>query len=137
MPIECAYGSSNGLSYADDFVATFEQEHDARRFFAALPGRLGKFGLEVAPEKTRVLRFGRFSRRVSASVWHEPEGQIQGQMVDGAGEVPREGVGHEGLDSAQPNSVARRHLENSECQIGGSLRLLFGQRQFVGGEPGA
>jgi hypothetical protein len=52
-------------------------------------------------------------------------------MVDGAGEVPREGVGDEGLDPAQPNSVAPRHLENSECQIGGSLRLLFGQRQLA------
>ena len=56
-------GTAHLVRYADDFVATFEQESDARRFFAALPGRLGKFGLEVAPEKTRVLRFGRFSQR--------------------------------------------------------------------------
>jgi group II intron reverse transcriptase/maturase len=56
-------GAAHLVRYADDFVATFEQESDARRFFAALPGRLGKFGLEVAPEKTRMLRFGRFARR--------------------------------------------------------------------------
>ena len=56
-------GAAQLVRYADDFVATFEQESDARRFYADLPRRLGKFGLEVAPEKTRMLRFGRFSRR--------------------------------------------------------------------------
>ena len=56
-------GAAHLVRYADDFVATFELEVDARRFYAALPTRLGKFGLEVAREKTRVLRFGRVSRR--------------------------------------------------------------------------
>ena len=56
-------GAAHLVRYADDFVATFELERDARRFYADLPRRLGKFGLEVAPEKTRLLRFGRFSRR--------------------------------------------------------------------------
>ena len=56
-------GAAHIVRYADDFVATFEVEADARRFYADLPRRLGKFGLEVAPEKTRLLRFGRFSRR--------------------------------------------------------------------------
>ena len=56
-------GAAQLVRYADDFVVTFELEVDARRFLADLPRRLGKFGLEVAPEKTRLLRFGRFSRR--------------------------------------------------------------------------
>lgn len=56
-------GAAQLVRYADDFVATFELESDARRFYADLPRRLGKFGLAVAPEKTRMLRFGRFSRR--------------------------------------------------------------------------
>ena len=46
--------------YADDFVCAFRFGDDAQRFFAALPKRLEKFGLEVAPEKTQVLRFSRF-----------------------------------------------------------------------------
>ena len=46
--------------YADDFVCAFRYREDAERFFRALPKRLGKFGLEVAPEKTRLLRFSRF-----------------------------------------------------------------------------
>ena len=43
--------------YADDFVCAFELESDAQRFYAVLPQRLARFGLEVAPEKTNILRF--------------------------------------------------------------------------------
>ena len=50
------------VRYADDFVCAFTCESDAKRYHAALPGRLGKFGLEVAEEKTRVLRFSRSDR---------------------------------------------------------------------------
>lgn len=46
--------------YADDFVCAFRYRDDAERFFRTLPKRLEKFGLEVAPEKTRLLRFSRF-----------------------------------------------------------------------------
>ena len=41
------------------FVCAFRYRADAKRFEAALTGRLGKFQLEVAPEKTRTLRFSR------------------------------------------------------------------------------
>jgi group II intron reverse transcriptase/maturase len=43
--------------YADDFVLLFEQEVDARRVHAALPQRFAKFGLELHPEKTRLIHF--------------------------------------------------------------------------------
>ncbi len=46
--------------YADDFVCAFRYRDDARRFFRALPKRLERFGLEVASEKTQILRFSRF-----------------------------------------------------------------------------
>jgi RNA-directed DNA polymerase len=46
--------------YADDFVCAFRHREDAERFFRALPKRLEKFGLAVAPEKTRLMRFSRF-----------------------------------------------------------------------------
>jgi len=46
--------------YADDFVCAFQLQDDAERFFRVLPKRLEKFGLEVAPAKTRLLRFSRF-----------------------------------------------------------------------------
>ena len=47
------------LRYADDFVACFEYRHEAKAFEKALKTRLAKFGLEVAPDKTKTLRFGR------------------------------------------------------------------------------
>jgi len=47
--------------YADDFVVCFQYLSDAERFYHSLDKRLGKFGLEIAPEKTRILEFGRFA----------------------------------------------------------------------------
>ncbi len=46
--------------YADDWVCAFQYRNDARRFFSVLPKRLGRFGLEVEPTKTKILRFSRF-----------------------------------------------------------------------------
>lgn len=46
--------------YADDWVCAFRYRDDAERFYRVLPKRLEKFGLEVAPEKTRTMRFSRF-----------------------------------------------------------------------------
>jgi RNA-directed DNA polymerase len=46
------------VRYADDFLACFTQEDDARRFLTELRDRLAKFSLEVEPTKTRLLRFG-------------------------------------------------------------------------------
>jgi group II intron reverse transcriptase/maturase len=52
-------GEACMIRYADDFVCAFRCEADAKRFEGQLPQRLGKFGLEVAAEKTRTLRFSR------------------------------------------------------------------------------
>ncbi|RLD03063.1 MAG: group II intron reverse transcriptase/maturase [Chloroflexota bacterium] len=46
--------------YADDFVCAFQYARDAERFYKALPKRLEKYNLEVAKDKTRILRFSRF-----------------------------------------------------------------------------
>ncbi len=51
------------VRWADDFVVGFQYEDDATRFREALRDRLGKFSLELHPEKTRLIRFGRFARR--------------------------------------------------------------------------
>jgi len=49
------------VRYADDFIVGFEREGDARRFLEMLRDRLGKFGLSLHPEKTRLIEFGRFA----------------------------------------------------------------------------
>lgn len=45
------------IRYADDYVAAFQYQADAEHFYRELGPRLGKFGLEVAPDKTRVIPF--------------------------------------------------------------------------------
>lgn len=54
---ECE-GKAEMVRFADDFVCCFEQEGDAKRFYEALIKRLKKFGLEIAEEKTNIIRFG-------------------------------------------------------------------------------
>jgi RNA-directed DNA polymerase len=47
------------VRYADDLVLGFEHREDAERFLDAFRGRLAKFGLELQPDKTRLIEFGR------------------------------------------------------------------------------
>jgi len=48
------------VRYADDFLLMFQYENEARQVLEALKERLGKFGLELAEDKTRILPIGRF-----------------------------------------------------------------------------
>lgn len=57
-----ARGEMYFVRYADDFVMGFQHEQDARAMREALGSRLASFGLELHPDKTRVIRFGRFAR---------------------------------------------------------------------------
>lgn len=47
--------------YADDFIVGFQHHRDAVRFLEELRPRLGKFSLELHPDKTRLIEFGRFA----------------------------------------------------------------------------
>lgn len=49
--------------YADDFVACFQHREDAEKFYNSLGERMAQFGLALAPEKTRILEFGRFAEQ--------------------------------------------------------------------------
>ena len=50
------------VRYADDLVVGFQDRQDAERFLSEFRERLGKFGLELHPEKTRLIEFGRFAQ---------------------------------------------------------------------------
>ena len=52
-------GRATLIRYCDDFIIAFEQEEDARRVMAVLGKRLGRFGLTLHPDKTRLLPFRR------------------------------------------------------------------------------
>ena len=56
-----AQGDVIVVRYADDFVMGFQHRLDAERCLQELRERLGKFGLELHPEKTRLIEFGRFA----------------------------------------------------------------------------
>ena len=49
------------VRYADDFVAGFQYEDDAKRFQSELGERLAKFKLELHQGKTALIEFGRFA----------------------------------------------------------------------------
>lgn len=56
-----AHGDVVVVRYADDFVVGFQHRHEAERFLAELRERFAQFGLELHPDKTRLIRFGRFA----------------------------------------------------------------------------
>lgn len=47
------------MRFADDVIVGFGCEDDAKRFLADLRERFAKFGLELHPDKTRLIEFGR------------------------------------------------------------------------------
>jgi RNA-directed DNA polymerase len=49
------------VRYADDAVLGFQHRKDAEAFLEQLRERMRKFGLELHPEKTRMIEFGRFA----------------------------------------------------------------------------
>jgi group II intron reverse transcriptase/maturase len=56
-----AAGAMVVVRYADDVVLGFQRKADAERMYKELGERMGKFGLELHPDKTRLLEFGRFA----------------------------------------------------------------------------
>jgi RNA-directed DNA polymerase len=49
------------VRYADDFVIGFQYRGEAERFLRELHERMAKFGLQLHPDKTRLIEFGRFA----------------------------------------------------------------------------
>jgi len=58
-----AQGEVVVIRFADDTIAGFQYQTDADHFLENLRERLGKFGLELHPDKTRRIEFGRFAEQ--------------------------------------------------------------------------
>ena len=58
-----AKGEVITVRYADDAVLGFQYRDEAEQFLEQLRERLRKFGLELHPEKTRLIEFGRFAAK--------------------------------------------------------------------------
>lgn len=60
-------GRSFLIRFADDFIIGCELERDARRIMAVLPKRFGRYGLSIHPDKTKLVKFGKPSRKGPSS----------------------------------------------------------------------
>ena len=60
-----AYPDVVYLRYADDFVCGFHRESDARRLLQWLKEQLASYGLELAEEKSGIVKFTRFNVKAS------------------------------------------------------------------------
>lgn len=58
-------GEAYIVRYADDFVCFFQYENEAISFYQALKERLKKFNLELAEDKSKIMRYGRFAKQNS------------------------------------------------------------------------
>jgi RNA-directed DNA polymerase len=59
-------GLAQEVRYVDDMVFAFQNYNDARRFFDVLPKRLGKYGLDMHEDKSRLIRSGQNRARREA-----------------------------------------------------------------------
>lgn len=57
-------GKAMMIRFADDYVCTFQYRADAEQFYRVMMKRLGKFGLELSPEKSGLQRLSRFAAGV-------------------------------------------------------------------------
>ena len=58
-----ARGDMIVVRYSDDFVIGFQHEWAAKQCLAEMRERFGKFHLELHPDKTRLIEFGRFAAK--------------------------------------------------------------------------
>ena len=66
-------GEAYYFRYADDFLACFQYKDEAENFMTRLVDRLKGFHLEVAPDKTKILEFGRFARKNAKQKGQKPK----------------------------------------------------------------
>lgn len=97
--IPCCGGEACLIRYADDFVCAFERQEDAQRFYEALGKRLGKFGLELSGDKTRIIPFS-------------PKRRSSGTSFDFLGFEFRWGKDRTGKPRVR-RRTARKNLRNS------------------------
>src|ERR1039457_2076039 len=58
-----AHGEAVVIRFADDIILGFQHQTEADRFLETFRERLAKFGLELHPDKTRLVEFGRFAEQ--------------------------------------------------------------------------
>jgi group II intron reverse transcriptase/maturase len=119
------------VRYADDFVVGFQHRGEAERFLRDLRSRFAKFGLELHPDKTRLIEFGRF-----AAENRQQRGEGKPETFDFLGFTHYCGTTRKGTFTVGRKSIAkrmratlqaikrelRRRMHARLCALGGWLR---------------
>jgi group II intron reverse transcriptase/maturase len=138
-------GSAQLIRYADDFVVCFEKEVEARVFGEELRRRMGKFGLTISEEKSKIIKFGRcpcmgakrygFKCETFDNLWvyaflrSNQKRQVQAWAEDFAQEVQTEDDGDEYMAEAYPKSCpTEKMVEGAGTKAARTLPLLRNER---------
>ena len=104
------------IRYADDVIVGFQYRQDAIRFHRALAERFRRFNLELHPEKTRLLEFGRFAAGNRAR-----RGEGKPETFDFLGFTHICGKTRKGKFSLQRRSIGKR-MRKKLVEISEGLR---------------
>lgn len=128
-----ATGAVICVRYADDFVMGFQNRSDAERCLRELRGRLEEFGLELHPDKTRLIEFGRYAaERRSKRGQGKPETftflgftHICGTTRNGKFMIKRQSNA-KGMRSklAEIKAKLRRRMHHTVSEVGSWLRSV-------------
>ncbi len=130
------------VRFADDTIAGFERQCDAEQFLEDLKERLHEFGLELHPDKTRLLEFGRFAAERRAKRGEgKPETftflgftHICSETRGGKFEVKRQTIGKKmraKLESVK--TELRSRINDTVVEVGTWLKkVLTGHYQYYG-----
>jgi group II intron reverse transcriptase/maturase len=105
------------VRYADDLVVGFEHRAEAERFLKEFRERLKEFGLELHPEKTRLIRFGRFARQQ-----REERGEGEPETFAFLGFTHYCGINGKGTFLLERRTI-RKRMEAKLQQIKQTLRI--------------
>jgi group II intron reverse transcriptase/maturase len=100
---KCAQGDVIVVRFADDIVLGFQHQMEADRFLGDLRERLAKFGLELHPDKTRRIEFGRF-----AGPHRERRGEGKPETFDFLGFTHISGKDRNGNFSVRRQTIGKR-----------------------------
>ena len=91
------------VRYADDTVLGFQSQTEADRFLEDFRERLGKFGLELHPDKTRRIEFGPF-----AELYRKRRGEGKPETFDFLGFTHISGKNRRGQFTVKRKTISKR-----------------------------
>src|SRR2546422_2052877 len=112
-----ARGDVIAVRYADDLVVGFQHRADAERFLSEFRDRLVRFGLELHPDKTRLIEFGRFAVRNRKQLGQgKPETFTFLGFTHFCGNLTSSGAFNVWRMTAKKRMVAKLHVIKAELQ---------------------